>query len=130
MTQVPQVTYFLDFLGHLNQALVDLEAEVSHQHLVEELGEERHLERVLLVVVGPVVEQHAQRHARAVELAALGRAGGVHQHGRPACQRVATLAHRALSLVATLLLVILATNTHQHVMTSQQQHETQDMHVK
>ena len=57
---------------------VELEPTVSHEHLVEELREEGDLEGALLVVVGPVVEQDAEGHGRAVELPGLGLRVGMH----------------------------------------------------
>ena len=57
---------------------VELEPAVAHEHLVEELGEEGDLEGALLVVVGPVVEQDAEGHRRAVELPGLGLRVGMH----------------------------------------------------
>ena len=106
---VDRLTHLFDFLWRLYETLVDVEAEVAHEHLVEELGEQRHLERVLLVVVGPVVEQHAQRHRRAVELAAFSCAGWVHEDRRAARQCVASLTHGALAVFFALLLVVLTT---------------------
>ena len=87
--------------------LVNLKAEVTHEHLVEEFGEERHLKGVFLVVFGSVVEEDAERHRSAVELAALRSRRRMHEYGRCCRKCVASLANHTLALFASLSVFLL-----------------------
>lgn len=66
------------------------------------------LERVLLVVLQPVVQQHTQRHDAAVELAVLGRPVRVDEDGGLVGEDVASLPPLALHLLLPFPLLLLA----------------------
>lgn len=66
-----------------------------------------HLKGVLLVVLQPVVQQHAQRHDAAVKLAVLGRPVGVNDDGGLIREDVAPLSPLALKLFLPLPFLLL-----------------------